>query len=195
MTSKTTQLAAMMSGEGRIVANDNNRVRFFRLKANIEMQGAQNVELSMRYGETFGRDFPDTFDRVLADVPCSAEGRFFVRKPATFGYWKPKKIKEMVRKQKKLLFSGMKSLKPQGTLVYSTCTFAPEENEATVDWLLTKTNKTLKVIKADSYPILTYPTITQWNNKIFDNQITNCLRIFPSEDMECFFIAKLMKVG
>jgi len=128
--SKTTQIAVMMGDMGTLVANDNNRVRFFRLKANVEIQGIQNIKLSLKYGESFGRFHADTFDKVLLDAPCSSEGRFFANEPKTYRYWKLRKVYEMARKQKKLIASAIQCLKPGGIMVYSTCTFAPEENEA-----------------------------------------------------------------
>jgi len=184
--SKTTQMACLMKGEGTIVANDNNRIRFFKLKANIEMQGAKNVELSLRHGELFGRDFPESFDRVLLDAPCSAEGRFNVNEPASYRYWKLAKIKEMARKQKNLLLSALRSLKPGGTLVYSTCTFAPEENEEVLDWAKGKLGNAIQMIGiTDELPLRNIP-----------NRMPGpAVRILPTPLMEAFYIAKIRKSG
>ena len=95
--SKTTQIACLMKGEGEILANDNNQIRFFKLKANLELQvGARSprpeggetpplqIQMMMRPGELFGRDFPESFDRILLDAPCSAEGRFLTTEPASY---------------------------------------------------------------------------------------------------------------
>jgi len=191
--SKTTQIAAMMKGLGRIVANDNHRTRFFRLKANVEMQGATNVELSLRYGEAFGRRQPDTFDRVLVDAPCSAEGRFDACEPASYRYWKPAKVKEMVRKQKVLLASGIHALKPGGVLVYATCTFAPEENEGVLDWALGKFEEKISIEKID-LPVPNVMTgIRQWRDTTFHPFVRLAVRILPDSVMEGFFVAKIRK--
>lgn len=201
--SKTTQMAAMMKGEGRIVANDNDRVRFFKLKANVELQGASNVELKSYPGEQFGRHRPNQFDRVLLDAPCSAEGRFLVRKPSTFRYWKPAKIKEMARKQKNLILSAFRALKPGGTLVYSTCTFAPEENEGIITWLLEKADQhkiPAEVVEARHIPPLQsipnqMPGLSAWGGVSFHHSVRNSTRILPTSLMEGFFISLLRKIN
>lgn len=193
--SKTTQMACLMKGEGEILANDNNQIRFFKLKANLDLQGARNVKLSMKSGELFGRDYPETFDRVLLDAPCSAEGRFFVNEPATYKYWKPAKIKEMARKQKNLLISAFRTLKPGGTLVYSTCTFAPEENEEVLDWFLEKVGNQARLEKLS----LPFPNqtagFTQWDSTSLHPSVTHARRILPTPLMEAFFIAKIFKAN
>ena len=191
--SKTTQMACLMKGEGRIVANDNNRIRFFKLKANVELQGAANVELSLRHGESFGREESESFDRVLLDAPCSAEGRFNVHEPASYKYWKSAKIKEMSRKQKGLILSAIRALKPGGTLVYSTCTFAPEENEGVLDWALGKFEGTLQIKKISlPFPNLMSGLI-QWEGKSLNPSLRAAVRILPTPLMEGFFTALFQK--
>ena len=191
--SKTTQMACWMKGEGRIVANDNNQIRFFKLKANVELQGVVNVKLTLKPGELFGRDFPEQFDRVLLDAPCSAEGRFLVTEPASFHYWKPAKIKEMARKQKNLLLSGLRALRPGGTLVYSTCTFAPEENEGVLNWALEKIGEGIQLERFQlPFPNL-MPGLLQWDKESFHPSLRNAVRILPTPLMEGFFLARLQK--
>ena len=193
--SKTTQMACLMKGEGEIVANDNNRIRFFKLKANVELQGAKNVKMMMKHGELFGCDEPESFDRVLLDVPCSAEGRFNIREPASYHYWKPAKIKEMARKQKNLILSALRALKPGGTLVYSTCTFAPEENEGVLSWALEKLDGTaqLEAVKLP-FPNQT-PGLLKWEKEAFPPSFRHAVRILPTPVMEGFFIARLRKTA
>lgn len=199
--SKTTQMAALMEGKGSILANDNDRVRFFKLKANVELQGASNVELKSYPGEQFGRHRPNCFDRILLDAPCSAEGRFLVREPSTYCYWKPAKVKEMARKQKNLILSALRSLKPGGTLVYSTCTFAPEENEGVLTWALEKADQhemPVEVIRPKQTPFLQsitnqMPGLTVWERENFHPSVRNSIRILPTSIMEGFFISCLRK--
>lgn len=189
--SKTTQIACLMKGEGEIVANDNNRIRFFKLKANVELQGAMNVKLTMKYGESFGREAPESFDRVLLDAPCSAEGRFQIREPASYRYWKPVKIKEMVRKQKGLLFSALQALRPGGVMVYSTCTFAPEENEGVLDWVLKKFGGGVEIQRIEP-PFPNYmPGLMQWEDQTFHSSLREAVRILPTSQMEGFFLARI----
>lgn len=185
--SKTTQMASRMRGEGSIVACDNNRVRFFKLKANLQLQGCENIEALLTYGESIGRKYANYFDRVLLDAPCSSEGRFNVHKPQTIGYWKMQKVKEMQKKQKKLFFSAVSALKPGGTLVYSTCTFAPEENEGVLDWAFKKFGGGIEIETIK----LPFPNqmlgLASWEGEAFHPQVRKSARIIPNQFMEGFF--------
>ena len=193
--SKTTQLACLMKGEGRIVANDNNKIRFFKLKANVELQSAKNVELTLKYGESFGREFPEHFDRVLLDAPCSAEGRFNVKDPASYRYWKIHKVRQMARKQRKLLFSALSALRPGGTLVYSTCTFAPEENESVIDLALNKFGGVIELETIQLSLLNRIGGLEEWEGKSFHSSLKKAVRILPTSQMEGFFIARIRKRG
>jgi 16S rRNA (cytosine1407-C5)-methyltransferase len=101
----------------------------------------------------------------------------------------------MVRKQRGLLLSAARLLKPGGVMVYSTCTFAPEENEGVVDWLLRKTGGTIHLEEIELDGIPTYPALTIWNGKSFDSQVGECLRVLPDGVMEGFFVAKFRRAG
>lgn len=134
------------------------------------------------------------FDKVLADVPCSCEGRFQKEHPKTYAYWSLRKIKEMKRKQKGLLLSAGRCLKPGGHIVYSTCTFAPEENEAVVDWFLKKTEGCFELKPISIKGIKTYGPLSHWKNKSFGDQIAYSLRILPDDYGDAFFMAKFIKI-
>ncbi len=191
--SKTTQIATLMKGEGRLVANDNDKVRFFKLKANVESQGVSNVELSLRYGESFGKYQPEIYDRVLLDAPCSAEGRFLTREPKSFGFWKPAKVKEMARKQKKLVFSALHALKTGGLMVYSTCTYAPEENEEVLNWALEKFQPAIELEEIRLPLTNQMAGLSRWQKEGFDPSVRRAVRIMPTRDMEGFFVAAIRK--
>lgn len=178
--SKTSQIAAFMKNEGELVANDNNKPRFFKLKHNLEMLGAK-ATLRMEDGSRLCGEFPNYFDKILLDAPCSAEARFVEGKPKTYGYWSERKIKEMAYKQRKLLFSSWYALKPGGTLVYSTCTFAPEENEKQIERLLKRFSD------AETLPI-NLPGL-----KTLSTSVSNTIRLMPTNETEGFFVAKLHK--
>lgn len=193
--SKTTQMACLMKNEGSILANDNNKPRFFRLKSNVELQGAANVELALYYGETFGKKYPENFDKILLDAPCSAEGRFLASEPSSFGYWKPSKVYEMAKKQKKLLFSALHALKPGGTLVYSTCTYAPEENEGVLNWALQKFGNAIQIESISLKLPNQIPGVSAWEKDVFDMAVKKSVRILPNIQMEGFFVAKISKSG
>ena len=122
-----------------------------------------------------------------------AESVFKTFDKKTFVYWSPRKIKEMVRKQRGLLLAASRLLKPGGVMVYSTCTFAPEENEGVVDWLLRKTKGALKIEPIHLKDVKSYPTILTWKKRDYNSDVGGCLRVFPDERGEGFFIAKLTK--
>ncbi len=204
--SKTSEIAALMSCEGELVANDSNKVRFFKLKHNMENLGVfqissdaqQNddwqMSLRMEHGSFLCREYSEYFDKILLDAPCSAETRFLADKPKTFGYWSERKIKEMAYKQWKLLLSAWSALKPGGTLVYSTCTFAPEENESQITKFLGR-NPDCEVLSIDSFKdTRKLPIVKEFKGKQISSEvIKNALRILPSKEIEGFFVVKMKK--
>ena len=191
--SKTTQIAMHMQGQGVLIANDNHRQRFFKMKSILGQQGVQNIQISCKYGESFGKTHPGFFDKILLDAPCSTEGRFSMADPDSFRYWKPSKCKEMARKQKRLILSAVESLKPGGVLVYSTCTFAPEENEEVLNWMLQKVGPQIAFEKINLPFANIQMPLTEWEGKLFSEEIQHAVRILPDESMECFFVAKMIK--
>ncbi|NNF57271.1 MAG: RsmB/NOP family class I SAM-dependent RNA methyltransferase [Rhodothermaceae bacterium] len=196
--SKTRQLACLIQDEGEIVAIEKVRDRFYKLRSNLAEQGAACVLPVLASGAAYWHREAEAFDRVLVDVPCSTEGRFRVAEPETTRYWSLRKIKEMQAKQRKLLFSGIQALKPGGTLVYSTCTFAPEENEAVLDKALRTFGEAIEVVDAElpaTGPVAaaTQPGLTEWNGRTFDPQVAQTRRVLPDGLLEAFFVARLVK--
>ncbi len=192
--SKTSQIAAHMNNQGKIVAVDSVRGRFYRLKSVLQLLGADLVEAKCLDGRRF-RSGDLLFDRILVDAPCSSESRFNPSVPKTIGYWSKRKIQEMAHKQKGLLLNACRLLKPGGVLVYSTCTFAPEENEAVVDWVLRKLPDQLQVIPVEMDNVKRYPAVMEWEKRIYNEQVLNCFRVLPTELMEGFFITKIVRQG
>ncbi len=178
--SKTTELAAMVGNSAQIIACENNEVRFQKLQNTIKMQGA-NVDARHLDSTLLHKELPEYFDKILADVPCSAEGRFDLRDKRSFSYWSEKNIVEHAKLQRRLLRAAVACLKPNGILVYSTCTLAPEENEQMIGWLITEFPQ-MKPAEI-SLPL-------QNIRKTAHKTIT----MLPSDTMEGFFVAKLKKV-
>ncbi len=152
--SKTSQIAALMGNEGQLIANESVKDRFYKLKSVMEITGSK-AQLTLLDGRRFQAK-EDLFDKILVDAPCSSEGRFCLDNPKSVGFWSVRKIHEMAHKQKGLLMNASRLLKPGGHLVYSTCTFAPEENESVIDWILRKDSSL--TIEPITWPgISTYP--------------------------------------
>ena len=106
-----------------------------------------------------------------------------------------RKIKETAYKQRQLLFAVWQALKPGGILVYSTCTFAPEENEVQVSKLLERFGDTIKIENISSvlFGLKTLPPVLEWKGKKLHAGVKNALRIFPTSGIEGFFVAKITK--
>lgn len=192
--SKTTQMAAHMGNKGRIVAVDSVRPRYYRLKSVLQLLGVEIAEAKCLDGKRF-RSGEVLFDRILVDAPCSSESRFRSSDPKSVGYWSKKKIQEMVHKQKGLLLNACRLLKPGGVLVYSTCTFAPEENEGVLDWVLRKFPEGLKVVPFHIEGVDRYPAILQWDKHQYHESLRECFRVLPTDLMEGFFLAKLIRLN
>lgn len=191
--SKTTQLAALMKNSGEIVAVEKDKARFEKLLANLRLQGVENVKAYNRDGIGIWREYFEYFDKVLVDAPCTSEGRFNILRPKTYRYWNQLKVKRMAKRQKGLIVTGFKSLKPGGRMVYSTCTFSPEENEFVVNYLLKKFPQSCRIEKISLKVKNTMPGLIRWNDVRLPDEIRNCLRIIPNELMEGFFICVLTK--
>jgi len=190
---KTTHMAALMNNKGSICAVENIKNRFYKLKSVTDLLGAKNVK--PRLTDARRLKFQGLlYDKILIDAPCSSEGRFKTFDKKTFAYWSLRKIKEMARKQKGLLLTASRLLKKGGVLVYSTCTFAPEENEASIDWLLRKTDHRFIIEEIHIKGIETYAALSCWGPRTFSPQIQNCMRILPKENMSGFFIVKMRKL-
>lgn len=191
--SKTTQIAALMQNSGEILANDKSRVRLYKLEANLKIQGVTNTQVSCVPGQAIWKKYPEYFDKALVDVPCSLEGTFDCDNPKSYESWSLQKVKSLIQTQRYLLRSAVSATKPGGVIVYSTCTLAPEENEGIIDWILRTEKGALNVEKINLRIGNSMPAVLDWNNKTYDPQIKNTLRVLPSETMEGFFVAKLVK--
>jgi NOL1/NOP2/sun family putative RNA methylase len=193
--SKTTQIAALMKNQGQIVANDNNAIRLEKLKANAALQGATNVTvLEAGEGGMVWKENHEAFDKVLLDAPCSSEGRFQLDTPSTYGYWREDTNRKMAKDQRRLLKSAVLSVKPGGTLVYSTCTFSPEENEMVVQWALETYGGALEIEDVTLPMPLHTRGLTQWGDLKFHPSVAKSVRVLPTPDVEGFFAVRFKKI-
>lgn len=191
---KTSHIAALAQNKGTIVANDNSRPRLMRMQRNLERLGVQNVEFSLRDASQLARHLEgEQFDRILLDAPCSGEGLIDLNKLKDLDTWSVAHIKRLGQLQKRILGQAWQLLRPGGTLIYSTCTTAPEENEVVIDWLLRRApDAELREITIDN-PRLT-GGLTTWQSRTFSPEIIRTRRILPGDDgQEMFYVARLVK--
>lgn len=185
--SKTTEIAALTNNEATIYANEIDKIRFERLKFNIEKQGANIQEVINDDGCNLGNRFSETFDKVLLDTPCSGEGRFLLNEIGTYSKWSTKMVNELSALQRKLITSACDALKPGGMLVYSTCTLNKEENEKIVDYAIKNLN--MEVVPLE----LNIKNKINGDSKGLDKQVKDTIKIIPNKNFEGFYLAKLIK--
>jgi len=194
---KSLVLAAALSRggvpSGRLALVEPVKPRFHRLRANMERCGVADAHFYQRDGRGVGMAVPERFDRVLLDAPCSSEARFHLSDPSSMTHWSLRKVRECARKQKSLLKSAFRALKPGGTLVYSTCSFALEENERIVDGLLRREPQA-RLVSVSIPPAvagLVRPGVTQVGKKTY--ACAEAVRVVPNELWDGFFLAKIAK--
>ena len=128
---KSTQIGAAMHGEGMLVCNEPVPKRAQILSRNLERMGIRNAAAICAMPDLLAEKWPEGFDAVLADVPCSGEG-MFRRNPASMAEWSPEQAAGCAERQQEILNQATRLVRPGGRLVYSTCTFNPAENEDNV---------------------------------------------------------------
>lgn len=192
---KSSHIQAIAHNQAHLVCNDNSRPRLMKLQANLERLGAR-AEFSLADATRLSRrDDIGLFDKILLDAPCSGEGLMTLRPEDAklFDSWSPAHIRRLSNLQKRLILEAWRLLRPGGTLVYSTCTMAPEENEAVVDYLLRRQPDAQLMPLNLPAPPNRAPAVTEWNNRAFTHDLSACLRLVPGELTEAFFVAKLCK--
>ncbi|MBR9693172.1 RsmB/NOP family class I SAM-dependent RNA methyltransferase [Candidatus Woesearchaeota archaeon] len=185
--SKTTHLAQLMKGTGTIVALDSNVQRLASLRNNCERLMVKNVLMFKKDGR-FIADLGMEFDRILLDAPCSGN---FCSEEGWFNKRNIEDIKQNGRVQKALLKAAYNVLKKGGTLVYSTCSLEPEEDELVINWFLGKYDD-MQLEKLDFE--LGDEGVVEWENKQLNPELAKTRRFWPHKtNTEGFFVAKLRK--
>lgn len=132
---KATQIAGRMAGRGLLVANEIHPKRAAVLSRNVERMGVSNALVTNETPQKLAARLPGFFHRVLVDAPCSGEG-MFRKEEAAVTDWSPETVAMCARRQREILDCAAALVAPGGRLVYSTCTFAPEEDEQIAEWFL-----------------------------------------------------------
>ena len=188
--SKATQVAALMEDTGLVIANDDNLGRLSALRANGDRLGVTSMAVTNQDARNFSFE-PfgiDAVDRALVDAPCTCEGT--IRKsPDALDGTGSQSSEAIATVQADILERAVRATKPGGTVVYSTCTFAPEENEAVVDAVLERTESR---VVGFSIPLDSAPGITEWNDDSYDSSLARTKRFYPHHnDTGGFYVAKL----
>lgn len=132
---KSTELAAKLAGKGVLVSNDISNTRAKALLKNLGVFGVRNSVIMSEDPKNLTGIFEEYFDKILIDAPCSGEG-MFRKDPAIMKNWEQYGVDYYNKIQKEIILYAARMLRPGGMLLYSTCTFSPEENEGTIAWLL-----------------------------------------------------------
>lgn len=128
---KSTQLAGKLQGQGLLIANEIHGGRAAILSQNIERMGVANAVVTNHAPEELTKHFPGFFDKIIVDAPCSGEG-MFRKNPEAISQWSMENVQMCAKRQLFILEQAVKMLQPGGTIVYSTCTFAEEEDEQVI---------------------------------------------------------------
>lgn len=187
--SKTSQMAAMMENKGILVANDIKPDRLKPLGLNLQRCGITNTVMTIGFGQRFREPI---FDRILIDAPCSGTGNIR-RSLKTVEIWNPSMIRRLAHTQLDLLETAYAALKPNGVVVYSTCSTEPQENEGVISKFLEKHSEA-KIENPNLNGIKSAKPILEFDGEKYDERVKECIRLWPQDnDTEGFFVTKIMK--
>ena len=189
---KSTQIAAYMKGEGLLVCNEIHPARAKILSENVERMGIRNAIVTNESPQNLANIFPGYFDKILVDAPCSGEGMFRKNEEAC-AEWSRENVALCAKRQDEVLEYAAKMLRPGGRLVYSTCTFAPAENEGSISRFL-RTHTDFSVVKAQR-PQGFIPGQPCWIDEPAEN-LEYTMRLMPHKVQgEGHYLAVLQKAG
>ncbi len=189
---KTTHLVSRTLDRGLVIANDSGLERTTALRLVLQTWGAVNVAVTRFPGEKFGRWFPETFDRVLLDAPCSMQSLRSTESHPMRAI-SPREQSTLARRQASLLASALAAVKIGGQVVYSTCTLAPEEDEAVIDALLRRYPGSFSVEALDERLPAPAPALTSAFGQAFLPQAARAARLWPHIYHTSGFFAALLR--
>ncbi len=197
---KATELGAKLKGKGVLVANDISNSRAKALLYNLEVFGIDNAFVTNETPERLADAFEGYFDKILVDAPCSGEG-MFRKEQAVARDWTPEKSEYFAGQQREIVRQAVRMLRPGGKLLYSTCTFAPCEDEQTIAWTLEQFPQ-MRLIPLPEYEGFS-PGRPEWGSGNSDGypertngnlELKRCVRIWPHKmNGEGHFLAFLEK--
>ena len=193
---KATALGAALNDTGFLLANDISTSRARALLRNLELFGIKNMLVTDEKPAKLAQRFPSFFNKILLDAPCSGEG-MFRKEEALARDWTPEKSAELSDIQKDLVLKAADMLRPGGMLLYSTCTFAPCEDEEVVAYLLSE-RPDMELIEMPGYEGFSagHPKFAGAAAAFDSEELRKCVRIFPHKmDGEGHFLALFRKKG
>ena len=183
---KSTQIASKMNNKGLLISNDDDAKRLKSLHANIYRTGSSIARVTNYDGRRIPKE--QKFDRILVDAPCSGEGNNARR---SFESASKSEFESLSQIQEKLMLNAEKLAKNDGVIVYSTCTFAPEENEAVVEKVLEKTDLELEEIETNVEHV---QGVEEFEDRSFNPEVSKTVRIYPHHIKSGgIFVAKFRK--
>ncbi|HMN14276.1 MAG TPA: tRNA pseudouridine(55) synthase TruB [Bellilinea sp.] len=192
---KTTHIGSLTGDRGLIIANDFGADRLTALRLVLQNWGLVSAAVTRFPGEKFGRWFPETFDAVLLDAPCSMQSL----RSTDSHPMRPISAREqssLARRQFKLLESALSAVKVDGQIVYSTCTLSPEEDELVLQALLEEYGDSVELVLPLRFTPNPAPALSVVNGIQLNTQIANALRLWPhSFGTSGFFAAKIIKTA
>jgi NOL1/NOP2/sun family putative RNA methylase len=187
---KTSHVAELMNNSGLIIANELYRHRHIPLAYNLSRLGIINTAVTAYQAQQF--PLRQRFDYVMADVPCSGEGTFRLDREGA-SYREDKGKNRLPQLQKRIILRAFDLLKENGQMIYSTCTYNPEENESVVDHLLKNRDARLLPINVE---MLHEPGLCEWNKVDYDGQLRRAARFYPHQiNSVGFFMARIDRSG
>ncbi len=174
----------------KVSAVEPDKNRFFMMKRNFKESLAKNIQTYNKDGRFIYKACPQWFDAVFLDAPCSSEAHIDINKGIT--WWSQRRIYKFAKLQKELIISAFESLKTGGEMIYATCTFAPEENEAVVNYLLTK-YPNAKLLPIPHNFQNTQAGLTKWQEEEYSQELSKTLRFLPNKAFSGFYMAKIVK--
>lgn len=191
---KSTQIAGKMMGKGLLIANEIHPMRVKILSENIERLGIRNAIVTNETPDRLSDKFHDYFDKILVDAPCSGEG-MFRKNDEALNEWSVDNVNLCADRQDEILEHAHMMLKSGGRLVYSTCTFAPDEDEGTIARFIHK-HPEYKVLSVPLYPGMEHGRAEKADKETagINDQINNTIRLWPHKVKgEGHFLAVLIK--
>ena len=188
---KTSQLSVLMQNTGTLLANDINYNRLKALGSSIRRLGLININLTVNNGVHFPVE-SEYFDKVLVDAPCSCEGTLRKNNTRNMSFTQSNS-ERMAETQIALLKIAFHLLRPGGLLVYSTCTFAPEENEAVIDTFIKYTKEGITCIPITENGFIHQSGLQQWQGRAYHSSLKHAWRIWPHQNNTGGFFIVLMR--